>query len=224
VIEPVATGGGPGCTVGPVGTWSVKILDSDLALDAVDAWQRIWHESRDDAKATRAFVRRWSEGLRDPEDGPVVWLALAELQHGLGRLDRAVLAKGARADRVGAGARPVSRYAGRARAREGARTSGTQARRAAPKPRAVKPPPRKTPTELAVGDVVLWRTRHGNVLLWVFGLDEQSSGTCPRLELLAWIGDTPPANLDKLARPRSRRVTRPSRSSTTAGCGSSCSI
>jgi hypothetical protein len=52
-----------------MGTWGVKIFDSDLALDMRAAFSETWHEFKNDDKATKAFLKRWSEGFADPEDG-----------------------------------------------------------------------------------------------------------------------------------------------------------
>lgn len=47
-------------------------------------------------------------------------------------------------------------------------------------------------TELAIGDLVAWPTKHGTVLVWVVNLLAQSKGKVPLVELLDWAGTVVP--------------------------------
>ncbi len=63
--------------------------------------------------------------------------------------------------------------------------------------------PRKD-TELAVGDLITWRTPHGTLLIWVFATRAQKDGRWPVVEVLEWIGDEIPPHTERLEAHRGR--------------------
>lgn len=69
-----------------MGTFGAGIYDDDVAQDARDAFLELLDEGLDEEAATRRFRRSWSGPLKDSDDGPVVWYALADTQWSLGRL------------------------------------------------------------------------------------------------------------------------------------------
>jgi hypothetical protein len=172
-----------------MGTWGVGVFDSDLALDVRNDVVATHRDDADVARATTALLDHWSEALRDPDDRAVVALALAEAQWDLGRLDPRVLQLARSMLNDGSALRPfVNHELEPARRKEIARLTNKLTKRPpAPKRIAAKPP--KIDTELEVGDVLRWKIPSGDVLLWVFGRNQQESGLVPLMEMLDWIGD-----------------------------------
>ncbi|MFO0904050.1 MAG: hypothetical protein U0939_13685 [Pirellulales bacterium] len=70
-----------------MGTWGGGIYEDDEAQDAREANREILRSGLDDAQATDKFLKEWKAPLKDSDDGPVIWFALADAQWTLGRLD-----------------------------------------------------------------------------------------------------------------------------------------
>jgi len=73
-----------------MGTWATGIYADDEAQDARDAYLELLSGGLDGTKATDRFLKDWKSAMKDPDDGPVIWFALAETQWGLGRLEARV--------------------------------------------------------------------------------------------------------------------------------------
>ena len=70
-----------------MGTWSTGIYGDDEAQDARDSYREILSSGVDGTKATDRFLKEWKGALKDSDDGPVIWFALADTQWSLGRLE-----------------------------------------------------------------------------------------------------------------------------------------
>src|SRR5687768_13281248 len=70
-----------------MGTFGVKILDDDLALDVQSLYRDPLREGKSGPAATRAVLKHMQEEFADEEDAPVAWMALAHVQWSLGRLE-----------------------------------------------------------------------------------------------------------------------------------------
>ncbi len=70
-----------------MGTWSVGIFADDDAQDARDSYREILNTGLDGVAATDKFLKEWKGAMKDSDDGPVIWFALAETQWKLGRLE-----------------------------------------------------------------------------------------------------------------------------------------
>ncbi|RPI81446.1 MAG: hypothetical protein EHM42_10590, partial [Planctomycetaceae bacterium] len=70
-----------------MGTWSTGLYGDDEAQDARDSYREILSSGVDGAKATDRFLREWKGAMKDSDDGPVIWFALADTQWSLGRLE-----------------------------------------------------------------------------------------------------------------------------------------
>jgi hypothetical protein len=73
-----------------VGTWSTSILGSDVALDVREQYLALLSEGLEGPAASRQVIADNKEAIRDTDDGPVFWLALAATQWEYGRLQREV--------------------------------------------------------------------------------------------------------------------------------------
>lgn len=85
-----------------MGTWGNKIYDDDDddddddAQDARDSYKELLAKGLDGVAATDQFLKVWKQSLRDSDDGPIIWLALADTQWRLGRLEDVVRDKASR--------------------------------------------------------------------------------------------------------------------------------
>ena len=75
-----------------MGTWGVKLYDSDSASDARDEWLTALRLGASADEATGELLERWGT-----DDDPLTWLALADTQWTWGRLDARVLERAQRA-------------------------------------------------------------------------------------------------------------------------------
>ena len=73
-----------------MGTWDYGIFDNDTALDVRGDFEGALAEGLDVEAATERIFDEYAEALDDPDDGPVIRLALAALQLEHGALQPAV--------------------------------------------------------------------------------------------------------------------------------------
>src|SRR5262245_12673474 len=102
-----------------MGTWGTGIFDSDLACDLRNAYRDLVGDGA--AAASKRIQRDWAGGFGDPEDGPVLLLALAEAQWDAGRVDAKVRARALKLIEKGGAAGDFSGELAAKRARELAR-------------------------------------------------------------------------------------------------------
>ena len=73
-----------------MGTWGTGLFSSDMARDIRDFYRERIEERIEDAEATRLTLEKFRSYLDDPEEGPVLLVALAVTQSKIGRLDPVV--------------------------------------------------------------------------------------------------------------------------------------
>ena len=76
-----------------MGTWGPALFSDDTADDVRAMYRELIEDGVDDDEATRQVLAAFVEAANDPDDGPVVWMALAFTQSKVGRLDPDVTAK-----------------------------------------------------------------------------------------------------------------------------------
>ncbi len=69
-----------------MGSWGTAIFSDDVACDVRDSYKAILAKGIDEPESTGQMIRDYEEILRDSEDGPIFWLALASIQWQYGRL------------------------------------------------------------------------------------------------------------------------------------------
>ncbi len=74
-----------------MGTWGYRIFEDDLALDVKEAFTSLLHDGLTPEAATAQVCEEFTNSLEDDEEREVFWLALAEHQWDLGRLQQSVL-------------------------------------------------------------------------------------------------------------------------------------
>lgn len=79
-----------------MGAHGTEIFDDDVALDVQTTFEEALEEGASVRAATKHVLDEYEDALDDPDDGPIVWLALAALQLEQGavqpRVRRAALA------------------------------------------------------------------------------------------------------------------------------------
>lgn len=73
-----------------MGAWGTALFSDDTACNVRDDYRDQIGEGLSGPEATDRLLNEWRETLRDPDDGPVFWLALAATQWRCGRLESRV--------------------------------------------------------------------------------------------------------------------------------------
>jgi hypothetical protein len=188
-----------------LGAWGPALFSDDTASDVRGAYRALIEDGADDDDATRQVLHSYADALSDPDDGPVVWLALAFTQSKVGRLDPAVAARAVQIIDTGEGMRRWQEQGASATARRESALAKVRAQLTGPQParRRLRPPWRHA-TALGPGDVLAYKTRTGPyLLLRVARIEETRYGAAPVLLLLDYARDALPRPA-KLNRVRDR--------------------
>lgn len=185
-----------------MGAWGPALFSDDVACDVRDDYRALIEDGVQDDEATRQVLSSYADALGDPDDGPVVWLALAVTQAKIGRLDPAVAQRAlaiistdegmGRWREQGVKAEAKRRVA-LAKARD--QITGPQ-----PAPRELRPPWRHV-TSLQAGHVLAYRTKGGQyLLLRVARIETSRVSIAPILVLLDYARSKLPrtAKLNKM--------------------------
>ncbi len=73
-----------------MGAWGANLYQDDVALDVKDEYKDILRRGKTNEEAMQEIIDKYQELLEDAEDRGVFWLALADTQWNLGRLDEQV--------------------------------------------------------------------------------------------------------------------------------------
>jgi hypothetical protein len=149
-------------------------------------------------QATERLLREWSSSLNDPDECPVVWLALAATQWKHGRLESRVLQEALNVIDNGS---DIARWKSSPDYRK--RQAVLENLRA--KLLSQQPPEKHVAkrfqdfNDWRVGDLVSYRLASGRlIILRVIGHHSDRGGTAPIVELLDWVGQEIPDNLQPL--------------------------
>ncbi|HQR43613.1 MAG TPA: hypothetical protein PLX97_13045, partial [Gemmatales bacterium] len=185
-----------------MGAWGAGLFQEDIACDIREAYREALEQGLSGSQATRQVLRDFREEVKDYDDGPSCWLALAATQWDLGRVEERVKQ---RAIKLIDNGTALKRWAQRD-------MSGTTPRRKAAlgklRDRLLSTPPaaktirvpKKTwndSFEWPVGRIFPYTLRSGNKVL-MYVIDRQGDkqvGYCPIVVFLDWIGKRlPPAS------------------------------
>jgi hypothetical protein len=175
-----------------MGTWATGLYADDEAQDARDSYREILSSGLDGASATDRFLNEWKAAMKDSDDGPGIWFALADTQWTLGRLE----------DRVrDAAIKIIDDGSSLDRWREaGAKLAEKrQAVLLALKKKLLSPQPATKLIKIrkaagiatwAPGELFSYRLRSGRqIVLCLESIDKNQAG---RLSALNWVGDAVP--------------------------------
>ena len=76
-----------------MGTWGTGIRQDDFVGDVQDAFKGLLRDGDTLANATKSIRNRFKECLDDSEEGPLFWIALADIQWKYGELAPSILRK-----------------------------------------------------------------------------------------------------------------------------------
>ena len=69
-----------------MGAWGIKLYQDDVALDAKEEYIELLKKGWTNEEATKELVNNYVDYIKDREDGPIFWFALADTQWDYGRL------------------------------------------------------------------------------------------------------------------------------------------
>jgi hypothetical protein len=176
------------------------IFDDDVACDVRAQFRAQLRDGKTPVEATRAVLRDWKPALADAEDGPVIWLALAAIQHRYGCLDARVKAKvlaviddGSDVDHWRATGKPDlvrSRIAVLKRLRAKLEAPPVAPKKLPEKPERTRPPFREEKSAWPQGEVLAYRLQSGQyILLHVCGSSgSERVGWAPIVAMMNWRG------------------------------------
>jgi hypothetical protein len=179
-----------------VGTWGVGIFSDDTALDVRNDWRDLLGEGLDAETATGRLLEEWGQSANDPDEGPVVWLALAAAQMSTGRLTEEVRKHALSLIDSGADLR---RWKGSSDLkRRQAVLQKFRSRMAGPQKAPVKVARRRLAVpRFQIGDAFTFRLANGMLALFrCYGMHTDKGGQSSLVELLDWTGTEVPAQLD----------------------------
>ncbi|MBS2030538.1 MAG: hypothetical protein JST54_21730 [Deltaproteobacteria bacterium] len=186
-----------------MGTWGADIFDGDLASDLRGQLRDLLGEGVPPARAIKQLLAEWNDALRDPEDGPIVILALAATGWDLGRPDAALFQRALKLIDAGADLAHWEQEAPKlAPARRRALNAlAAKLRKPPPKPKRI-PKRVLAETDLEVGDLVGYRLSTGAwVALVVNEITQDKGGRYPIVDVVDWIGREPPTEKDVRGKP-----------------------
>lgn len=73
-----------------MGAWGTGLYSDDIACDVRDDYKDILGDGITEPEATELIIERWKDSLSDADISPVFWLALADVQWNLGKLQEKV--------------------------------------------------------------------------------------------------------------------------------------
>lgn len=74
-----------------MGNWGYGIRQDDFVCDVIDAFEDLLKAGKSVAEATTEVSSKFSSEIKDPDDGPLFWIALADVQWTFGQLQSQVL-------------------------------------------------------------------------------------------------------------------------------------
>ncbi|MCU0829588.1 MAG: hypothetical protein MUE52_19940 [Tabrizicola sp.] len=185
-----------------MGTWGVGLFSDDTACDVRDDYRQAISEGLEPEAARDRVLERFAGTLSDPDEAPLVWLALAATAWKMGRLDDATRD---RALNVIAQREGMERWEeaglGEKRAAELAKLSDQL--RSPQKPPVAARKKRGFTSTWDLGEIVGYRQETGMWLaLHVVGHTKGEVGAFPIVNLLDWTSDTAPPTETDLAAAR----------------------
>jgi hypothetical protein len=167
-----------------MGTWGTALFSDDLAADLRGEFLELIDKGLTTEEAVNRLKTEYKSSLRDPDEEPVFWLALADIGWRLGRLDDKVLENALRVIDSG---QDLARWEDGAdrRKREHVLAKLRTKLQSAPPPQKPVAKTIKSANEWQMGEVIGFRLLSGRwVLLRVIGHHEDRGGKSAVCELL----------------------------------------
>ena len=181
-------------SVTSMGTWGTGLFSSDMARDIRDFYRERIEDGIEDAEATRLTLEKFRSYLDDPEEGPVLLVALAVTQSKIGRLDPAVRGRALAAIDRGADLATWAEENPKLlpKRREVLNQARAQLTGDQPARKRLRPPPRPS-CGLVAGDILALHLPNRVALLRVVRIKSHRRGETPYLERLDFTGSAVPS-------------------------------
>jgi len=74
-----------------MGAWGHGIRQNDVVCDVIGAFEDNLKQGKSIVDASKTVRKQFAEAIKDSDDGPLVWIGLADAQWTYGQLDPGVL-------------------------------------------------------------------------------------------------------------------------------------
>ena len=177
-----------------MGTWGTGLFSSDMARDIRDFYRERIEDGIEDVEATRQTLEKFRSYLDDPEEGPVLLVALAVTQSKIGRLDPVIRGRALAALDNGADLATWELENPKLlpKRREVLQKARAQLTGVQPARKRLRPPPRPS-SGLVAGDILALSLPNGVALLRVVRVKSHRRGETPYLERLDFSGSEVPS-------------------------------
>lgn len=176
-----------------MGIWGTSLYNDDTACDVRDDYKDILGDGISEPEATECLIDQWKSELSDPDIASVFWLALADVQWNLGRLQDRVKQEAFLVIENGS---DLVRWLSDKKLLRKRKTVLESLRQKLESPQPSEKRIRKRyidSTNWNLGDVYSFRLQSGKlVLLHVIGFHQDKGGRGPVCEILEWIGEKVP--------------------------------
>jgi hypothetical protein len=177
-----------------MGTWGTGLFSSDMARDIRDFYRERIEEGIEDAEATRLTLEKFRNYFDDPEEGPVLLVALAVTESKIGRLDPVLRDWALAAIDSGADLATWAQENPKLvpKRREVLNKARAQLTGDQPARKHLRPPPRPS-CGLIAGDILALSLPNRVALLRVVRIKSHRRGETPYLERLDFNGSAVPS-------------------------------
>lgn len=178
-----------------MGVWGTGLYSDDTARDVREDYKDILGDGNPEPEATNQILKQWEREISDPDTGPVIWLALADTQWNLGRLQELVKNKALQIIEEGS---DLSRWQSDPKLVSKRKQVLARLRK---KLNSLQPAEKKVKkrfvnsTDWRLGEVYSYKLSSCNfILLHVIGFHQDKGGRGPVCEILDWTGEIIPSN------------------------------
>lgn len=177
-----------------MGTWGAALFSDDLAADVRGDLRDRLGDGLSADEATARLIADHGDTLRDPEQAPVFWFAVAATLWKLGVLSERARTEAMKHLDSGADLERWERDAPGQVAKRRKVLEELRAQLQSPQPVAKRVPKRQLAhTDLELGDVATYRLPSGSLtLMRVVDFHEDKGGRFPVYDVLDWCAPTPP--------------------------------
>lgn len=180
-----------------MGAWGTGLYSDDTACDVREDYKDFLGDGISEPEATELIIERWKDSLSDPDIFPVFWLALADVQWNLGRLQEKVKKEAIRIIENGSDLTRWSTNQKYVEKRKAVLARLWRKLDTSQPPEKVVKKRYVASTDWNIGDVYRFRLQSGLfVLLHVIGFHQDKGGRGPVCEILEWTGEKIPSKLD----------------------------
>ncbi|MCJ7824680.1 MAG: hypothetical protein MUP44_07265 [Anaerolineales bacterium] len=176
-----------------MGTWGTGLYSDDTACDVRNDYRDILGDGISEPEATKRIIAQWKRELSDSDIAPVFWLALADVQWRLGRLQESVKKEALTIIENGS---DLARWHTDKKLEKKRKIVlmrlGEKLNKAQPEEKKVKKRYINS-TDWNLGDVYSFKLQSGKLaLIHVIGFHQDKGGRGPVCEILDWTGDKVP--------------------------------